>query len=63
MSYKVRKSIYGFSMTSVNWRDEMNRLMQVLYIVDNNAPGSIGGGGKPRQPLGLPFMTRQPEQE
>jgi len=46
---------HGFSMKSARWRDEVNGLMQALYIVDNNAPGRIGGGGRPRQPLAPPL--------
>lgn len=46
---------YGFSMESATWKAEVNRLMQALSVITNNAPGSIGGGGTPRQPLAPPF--------
>ena len=46
---------YSYSMKSEIWRDEVNRLMQALYIVDNNGPNSMGGEGTPRQPLAPPF--------
>ncbi len=48
---------YGFSMDSPAWRDEVNRLMVALAIVDNNGPGHIGGGGTPRRPLAPPFAV------
>ena len=46
---------YRVSMKSEPWRDEINRMMQALHVVDNNGPQSIGGGGKPRQPPAPPF--------
>lgn len=46
---------HGFSMKSEKWRDEVNWLMSALQVVDNNGPKSIGGGGKPRQPLAPRF--------
>lgn len=46
---------HGFSMKSPTWRDEINRLVVALHVVDNNAPGRIGGGGTPRQTLAPPF--------
>lgn len=45
---------HGFSMKSPAWRDEVNRLVVALHVVDNNGPGNIGGGGRPRQPLPPP---------
>ena len=48
---------HGFSMKSPIWRAEVNRLMTALHVVVNNAPQSIGGGGKPRQPLAPPFAN------
>ncbi len=45
----------GFRMNASAWRDEVNRLVQALHIVDNNGPSSIGGGGPPRQPPAPPF--------
>jgi hypothetical protein len=46
---------YGFSMSSEAWKNDVNLLVQALAIVDNNGPKTIGGGGKPRQPLAPPF--------
>ena len=47
---------WGFPMEQrVNsnspWSRDMQRLMTALYVVDNNSPTSIGGGGTPLQPL------------
>jgi hypothetical protein len=33
------------------WSRDIQRLMQALYVVNNNSATSIGGGGTPRQPL------------
>jgi len=35
---------------------DMQRLIPALYLVDNNGPTSIGGGGTPLQPLALPLQ-------
>jgi len=35
------------------WSRDMQRLVQALYLVTNNGPTSIGGGGTPLQPLAL----------
>jgi hypothetical protein len=37
------------------WVRDMQRLIQALYVVDNNSPRNIGGGGEPRQPLAPPL--------
>jgi fibronectin type III domain protein len=37
------------------WSRDMQRLIPALYLVDNNGPTSIGGGGTPLQPLALPL--------
>ncbi len=47
---------WGFPMEQrVNsnspWSRDMQRLMTALYVVDNNSPTTIGGGGTPLQPL------------
>jgi hypothetical protein len=47
-------------MKSGTWRDEVNRLVIALHVVDNNGRQSIGGGGEPRQPLAPPF-TPEPK--
>src|SRR6266571_1663730 len=38
------------------WSRDMQRLVQALYLVANNGPTSIGGGGTPLQPLALPLQ-------
>jgi chitodextrinase len=38
------------------WSRDMQRLVQALYLVNNNGPTSIGGGGTPLQPLALPLQ-------
>ena len=47
---------YGYPLAQrVNgntpWTRDVQRLHQALYVVDNNGPNSIGGGGTPLQPL------------
>lgn len=37
------------------WTRDIQKLMKALYVVDNNSPTSIGGGGTPRQPLAPPI--------
>ena len=37
------------------WVRDVQRLVKALYVVDNNSATSIGGGGKPRQPIAPPF--------
>ena len=37
------------------WSRDIQRLMTALYVVDNNGPSSIGGGGTPLQPLAAPI--------
>ncbi|MDP3964639.1 MAG: hypothetical protein Q8Q20_03220 [bacterium] len=48
---------YGFPVAAQSgpWYDDMMKLMELLHVVDNNSPDSIGGGGKPLQPLS-PFI-------
>jgi hypothetical protein len=51
---------YGFSMEgrirdNTAWTRDMERLVNVLQVVNNNSATSIGGGGIPRQPLAPPF--------
>jgi hypothetical protein len=38
------------------WSRDMQRLIPALYLVDNNGPTSIGGGGTPLQALALPLQ-------
>ena len=39
------------------WFNDFKKMMAVIKVVDNNNPGSIGGGGTPRQPLAPPFSN------
>src|SRR5262249_50300983 len=50
------KADWGFDIAvlardNTPWRRDVRRLQSALYVVDNNAANSIGGGGTPRQPL------------
>jgi hypothetical protein len=38
------------------WSRDVQRIRQALQVVNNNGPGSVGGGGTPRQPL-LPELV------
>jgi hypothetical protein len=54
------KADWGFDMAQKlanesPWRRDMQKLVQALYVVDNNSQASIGGGGPPRQPLAAPI--------
>jgi hypothetical protein len=54
------KADWGFEMAqkvadNTAWRRDMQKLVQALAVVNNNAPASIGGGGTPRQPLAPPI--------
>lgn len=54
------KADYGMNLAArVNdntpWVRDVQRLAKALYVVDNNGPTSIGGGGTPRQPLAAPI--------
>jgi hypothetical protein len=53
---EVRKA-YGFNISGNkgDFFDDINTLFSKLQVVDNNSPNSIGGGGKPRQPLAPPI--------
>lgn len=51
---------YGFPMEqrvrdNTPWTRDFQRLITALWLVDNNSPTSIGGGGTPRQPLAPPL--------
>ena len=55
------QSDYGYPLAQrVNgntpWTRDVQRLQQALFVVDNNAPSAIGGGGTPRQPLAPAFQ-------
>ncbi len=53
------QSDWGFSVTSPSkntpWARDMDRLFGALAVVDNNAAGTIGGGGTPLQPPAPPL--------
>jgi hypothetical protein len=53
------QSDWGFSMTpsskNTPWARDMDRLFGALAVVDNNAPGTLGGGGAPLQPPAPPL--------
>jgi len=46
---------YGFVGKDGQFYEEFMRLFQALYIVDNNSPNSVGGGGIRRAPLAPPI--------
>jgi hypothetical protein len=41
---------------TTDWAHDISTLFLNLSVVDNNAPGAVGGGGTPRQPL-APAIT------
>jgi hypothetical protein len=41
------------SGAALPWTRDIQKLIQAVYVVDNNALGSVGGGGAPRQPLAV----------
>jgi hypothetical protein len=52
--YGMDFEVYASSANA--WSRDLQRLRTVLAAVDNNGPGSVGGGGTPRQPL-LPELV------
>jgi hypothetical protein len=42
---------------NTKWTRDVQRIVRALYLVDNNGPTSIGGGGTPLQPLALPLKA------
>jgi hypothetical protein len=54
---RPRSSATGVAQTRYNtpWGNDMLILFHALYLVDNNGPSSIGGGGTPVQPLAPPI--------
>ena len=50
-----RRYGYKFKTKSGKWYDDFMKLFEALYIVDNNSPNSIGGGGTPRAELAPPI--------
>jgi len=55
------ENAWGFPFKEANlntpWTRDMKKIFMNLHVVDNNAPGNIGGGGKPLVPLAPPFGT------
>lgn len=54
---------YAFEQRNIDdtpWVRDTRRLVAQLYVVDNNSPTSIGGGGTPRQPLLPEFGSTPP---
>jgi hypothetical protein len=54
------KKDWGYDMkqyvnSNTAWRRDMQKIVKALYVVNNNTPTSIGGGGTPRQPLAAPI--------
>jgi hypothetical protein len=54
------KRDWGFAMSAKvqdnsAWRRDMQKIVQALYVVNNNSASAIGGGGTPRQPLAAPI--------
>jgi hypothetical protein len=49
------EAAWGYTMipptAMVPWGRDIQRIFTNLYVIDNNGPDSIGGGGEPRQPL------------
>jgi hypothetical protein len=45
------------------WTRDVQKLIQALYLVDNNGPDSIGGGGTPLQPLAPPLAKTRFEND
>jgi hypothetical protein len=46
---------YDFSGSSGAFYDDYMKLFKVLYIVNNNGPNNVGGGGNRRAPLAPPI--------
>jgi len=46
---------YDFSQQSGDWYDDMMKLFQLLCVVDNNTPTTVGGGGLPLVPPAPPI--------
>jgi hypothetical protein len=58
---KEVQDFYGYSLTgdSGDFYSDINAIMQVLQIVDNNSPETVGGGGEPRQELAPALLEPQ----
>ena len=54
------KATWGYDLgtkldAGTPWANDMKSILANLYVVANNSPTSIGGGGAPRQPKAPPF--------
>jgi hypothetical protein len=67
---KQFKEDWGFELEqklqgNTPWVRDIQKLVVALHVVDNNRPTSVGGGGKPNQPLapaiGIPSREFQAE--
>jgi len=55
------KKTWGFDFVPKKgsaWDNDVETIYQNLYVIDNNGPNSIGGGGKPRQPMAPDFIKK-----
>jgi hypothetical protein len=52
---------YDFNVQDRNhpFAQDIATIAENLYVIDNNRPNSIGGGGTPRTPLAPPFAGEQ----
>ena len=56
----VVKNEFNFSgspSSNQAWFSDMKKMLAAVKVIDNNSPGSIGGGGTPRRPLAPPFSN------
>ncbi|HMH19439.1 MAG TPA: hypothetical protein VK572_14985 [Burkholderiales bacterium] len=49
--------------SNMPWTSDVQALMRALWLVDNNGPDTIGGGGTPRQPLAPPLAKTRVEND
>lgn len=49
---------YGVKQASheTEFAQDIDRIFLNLFVIDNNGPESVGGGGTPRAPLAPPFL-------
>ena len=53
------KRVFGYGLQTAGGPlfEDLNKMINYLFVVDNNAPNAVGGGGTPRRPLALPFAA------
>ena len=55
------EAAWGFALDIAEkdtpWGRDMDRIFGNLYVIDNNGPDAVGGGGSPRVALAPPFGT------